>query len=233
MTTRPAVVALLTLYMPPCALCAERPFLDYSCEPEAVIAALGSRLPATDAELIAGVDAQHRSASANNLAEWAVDQLFRLHETTGDEQVAERAAAILRALAAPWLDATDEQLRAQITDAGAQDRSNLLMRDVAWDLARLWRLTGDPAMAHRVAIILQRYAEVMPDWPLVTRQGELRDQDDEAYRLAWDANGLWGGWFVSDVEAGLPVVRAFDLIHDSGAMQELGALEQIERDLVD
>jgi len=103
---------------------------------------------------------------------------------------------------------------------------------VAYDLARLYHLTGADLPARRAAIILQRYAEVMPGWPLVAREGELRDQDDEAYRLAWDANGLWGVWFVSDIEYGLPVARAFDLIHDSGAMQDLGALAQIERDLI-
>ncbi len=232
MTGQAAVMTLLALCVASCAVCAERPFLDYTCDAEAVTAAIGSRLPATDTELLASVDAQDRTAATNDLAEWAADQLFRLHETTGNDQAGERATTILQALAAPWLDATDEALRAQITDRGAQDRTNLLMRGVAWDLARLWRLTGDQAMAHRVAVILQRYAQVMPDWPLVTRAGDLVDQDDEAYRLAWDANGLWGSWYVSDTQAGLPVVRAFDLIHDSGAMQQLSALEQIERDLI-
>ena len=232
MTGQAAVMTLLALFLASCALCAERPFLDYTCDAEAVTDAIDDRIPATDAEFLAGVDAQDRSAAVNDLAEWAAEQFFRLHETTGDEQAGERATTVLRALAEPWLTATDEAFRAQITERGAQDRSNLLMRDVAWDLARLWRLTGDEVMAHRVAVILQRYAQVMPDWPLVTRAGELVDQDDEAYRLAWDANGLWGTWFVSDVAEGLPVVRAFDLIHDSGAMQDIGALEQIERDLI-
>lgn len=232
MAARMALTMMLMLCMASCAPGDQRPLLDYSCDPDATAEILGSRLPPTDAELIEGIDPQDRGAAANDLAEWAADQLFRLHETTGDEQARARAIAILRALAAPWLDAGDAKLRARITERGAQDSSNLLMRDVAWDLARLARLADDAGAAHRCAVILQRLAEVMPDWPLVTRQGELRDQDDEAYRRAWDANGLWGVWFVSDVEAGLPVVRAFDLIYDSGAMQALGALELIERDLI-
>ncbi|MFW6155842.1 MAG: heparinase II/III domain-containing protein [Armatimonadota bacterium] len=211
---------------------ADRPFLDYDCDPQRTAQVIEDRLPETDAELLARIDPGDRSAPESELAEWAVDRLFRLHETTGDEQVRDRARGLLRALAEPWLAASDEDLRAQIDDRGALDDSNLAMRAVAWDLARLYRLTGDPDMAHRAAVILQRYAEVMPDWPLVTRRGELRDQDDEAYRRAWDANGVWGSKFHTDLLRGLPVVRAFDLIHDSGAMQNLGALEQIERDLI-
>ncbi|MBD3291712.1 MAG: hypothetical protein GF393_02215 [Armatimonadia bacterium] len=225
-------IALLALCVATVAFCQERPFLDYECDSEAVAEALENRLPDSDADLIAQISTADRSSEDNDLAEWAAGQLFRIHETTGDEQARSRAAAILSALSARWVDASDQELRAQIDQQGALDDSNLMMRDVAWDLARLYRLTGDQAMAHRTAVILQRYAEVIPDWPLVTRQGELRNQDDEAYRLAWDANGLWGGWFVSDVEAGLPVVRAFDTIHDSGAMQDMGALDQIERDLI-
>jgi hypothetical protein len=232
MTTQMAASVVLLLVAASCSLSAERPLLNYSCDPEAVAEALRNRRPASDADLIAAIDTRDRLSSANDLAESSADQLFRLHETTGDAEARDRAVAILRTLAGPWASASDDELRAQITERGAQDASNLAMRDLAWDLARLYRLTGDAAMAHRTAIILQRFAEVMPRWPLVTREGELRDQDDEAYRRAWDANGLWGVWFVSDIEAGLPVVRAFDMIHDSGAMQALGALEQIERDLI-
>lgn len=210
----------------------ERPLLRYECDPEAVRVALAQRLPTEDTELLAAIDPADRAAEGSQLALWAADQLFALHMTTGESEPARRGAAILRALDAPWVQAGDEELRAQITERGAQDASNLLMRDVAWDLARLSRLADDAGAAHRCAVILQRLAEVMPGWPLVTREGELRAQDDEVYRRAWDANGLWGVWFVSDLDAGLPVVRAFDLIHDTGAMQALGALEQIERDLV-
>lgn len=221
----------IVLLMAP-AYAQQRPLLRYECDPETVRQALARRLPASDAELLAAIDPADRTAAGSQLALWAADQLFRLHMTTGEPEPAARATAILRALDARWVVASDEELRAQITERGALDASNLLMRDVAWDLARIAHLGSDDGAAHRCAVILQRLAEVMPRWPLVTHAGELRDQDDPAYRLAWDANGLWGVWFVSDLTAGLPVARAFDLIHDTGAMQELGALEQIERDLV-
>ncbi len=226
-----AVVAvMMALSSSGCAQ--QRPFLDYTCDPQATIASLEDRLPDSDAQLLAQIDPDDRLADGNSLAAWAADQLFALHETTGDERAAARATAILRALSGRWLALPEDRLRATITERGALDHANLAMRYVAWDLARLWRLTGDADSARRAAIILHRYAEVMPQWPLVTREGELRDQDDETYRLAWDANGLWGSWYVSDIEDGLPVVRAFDMIHDSGAMQQLGALEQIEHDLI-
>ena len=94
------------------------------------------------------------------------------------------------------------------------------------------RSGGDPAAAERAATILARLADVMPAWPLVTPEGETRHQDDMAYRSGWNASGLWGGWYVSDLKNGLPLVRAFDLIHDSGAMQRLTAVGTIERNLI-
>ena len=153
MTTQMAASVALLLAAASCSLCAERPLLDYSCDPEAVAEALRSRR-AGDAELIAAIDASDRLSSANDAAESSADQLFRLHATTGDAEARERAVAILGALAGPWASATDDELRAQITEGGAQDASNVAMRDLAWDLARLYRLTGDAAMAHRTAIIL-------------------------------------------------------------------------------
>ncbi len=210
----------------------ERPFLSYQGDVEALTKSTATILAADETELVAGLVPGDRKDQANASALAATENLFKLVETTDDGAARARALVILRTICAPLLDATDDALRAQITENGAQDASNLAMRDFTWDLARIWRLSADQAAAHKCAVILQRLAQVMPTWPLVTREGELKDQDDEAQRRAWDANGLWGGWFVSDVYDGLPVVRAFDLIYDSGAMQDLGALELIDRDLI-
>ncbi|MEA3403811.1 MAG: heparinase II/III family protein [Armatimonadota bacterium] len=226
------LVAVVLLVSSTIQAVAQRPFLSYECDPEATRERLEDRFPQSDDELLASVKPRQPLAEENAPPRAAADLLFRLHQTTGEADPGERAARILAALTAPWLEVSEDELRAQITERGALDDSNIAMRLVAWDLARLWRLTGDANAARRCALILQRYAQVMPQWPLVTREGQLRDQDDEAYRRAWDANGLWGVWFVSDIEFGLPVVRAFDMIHASGAMQQLGAVEQIERDLI-
>ena len=210
----------------------QRPFLQYTGDAEALPKVVQSFLEPSAEAAVAALVAGDRGHESNAAALRAVDSLIALANVTGEKPPADRALLILRTISGPLLAAPDEQLAAQITERGALDQSNLLMRDVSYDLARVYYVSGDKEAARRTAVILARLAEVMPKWPLVTREGELRDQDDERYRLAWDANGLWGVWFVSDIAAGLPVVRAFDLIYDSGAMQEIGALEKIERDLI-
>ena len=211
---------------------AERPFLTYDGDAESLrrslAGVLGRDLTALAAELVPG----ERDSEANAAALRAVDQLIALSAVSGDRQAHDRAVTILTTVSGSFLRLGDDALRGRITERGALDSPNRLMRDVAYDLARLYHLTGDAGAAHRTAVILARLAEVMPTWPLVTREGETRDQDDAVYRNAWDANGLWGGWFWSDISQGVPALRAFDLIHNSGAMQELGVLERIERDLL-
>ncbi|MBM4045590.1 MAG: hypothetical protein FJ279_10780, partial [Planctomycetes bacterium] len=161
----------------------------------------------------------------------AVDRLIALSKEAADGKAKAQALAILAAALGDRLQADDQKIRAGITEGGAKDKSNAVWRDTAYDLARYHHLTGDRGAAHRAAVILLRLAEVVKKWPLISREGKAFSQQDKAYLRQWDANGLWGGWYYFDLEGGLPLVRAYDLIHASGAMDELGpgARERIEK----
>ena len=209
-----------------------RPYLLYKGDPERLSKAVAPMMKLSEQQIVRKLVPGDRSAEANAGPLRAVDRMIALANVSGQRKYAERALLILKTVAVPYLEAPEEQILSQITERGALDKSNLLMRDLSYDLARIYHLSGDKHAAERAALILSRLADVMPKWPLVTRKGKTKDQDDRAYRLAWDANGLWGVWFHSDIQAGLPVARAFDLIHDSGVMQRMGALEKIERDLI-
>ena len=222
----------MTLTAPPGFSSQERPYLRYEGDAESLRKSLEPLLARPLNDLAPQLVPGDRAAKANDRALRSADSLIALANITGERCWADRALLVLKTISDPYLDAPEQQILSQITERGALDKSNLLMRDVAYDLARIYHLSGDAVAAKRCAEILSRLADVMPKWPLVTREGETRHQDDAAYRGAWDANGLWGVWFWLDLRAGLPVVRAFDLIHNSGAMQRLGALEKIERNLL-
>ena len=233
MTRAAALVAAVSacLVMPALAQAA-RPFLRYTGDPDKLRKAEAKLLSLSVGRLQQQLVPGDRSAEANRAPIAAVDRLIALFHVTGDKQYAERALLVLRRIAGAYLEAPEQQILSHITERGALDKSNLLMRDLSYDFARIYHLSRDERAAQRCAMILSRLADVMPKWPLVTREGKTKDQDDKAYRMAWDANGLWGVWYWSDLGAGLPVARAFDLIHDSGAMQRLAALDKIERDLI-
>ncbi len=215
----------------------ERPLLKYAGEEESLREAVADVMARSDADVAEVIDASDRGAKDNAVWLGAIDRLISLHMVTGERAPAERALLILETLSAPSIAAGEAELASRITDGGAADPVNLLMRDVAYDLARIHHLRAllgepDAGVAGKVAAILAAFAEVIPDWPLLTRDGELVSQDDEAYLRYWGARGLWGTWYHTDMQAGLPLLRAFDLIHDSGVMQERKTLETIERDAI-
>ncbi len=130
---------------------------------------------------------------------------------------AEMANAKPRALA--LLDAAlarhGERPEEKITTEGSKDRINLEIRDLAYTAALRYRLTGKENDAATVKRILLRFAEVMPTWPLWDPRRERRAQDDTKYFGEWDGRGLWGVWFHMDLEASEPLLRAWDIIHDT------------------
>lgn len=220
-----------------CANGADRPLLKYEGEVESLREAVAEVMARSDADVADAIDPSDRSAKDNAVYLGAIDRLIALHAQTGERPPAERALLILETLSAPALAEKEAQLAARITADGAADPMNPLMRDVAYDLARIHHLRralgqDDLEVAGKVAAILEAFAEHVPDWPLLTREGELTSQDDEQYLRYWGARGLWGTWYHTDMQAGVPLVRAFDLIHDSGVMQERGTLETIERDAI-
>jgi len=160
-----------------------------------------------------------------------------LWQATGEERGREAVMRACRAVLGDLIDASDEQLRAAMDpDKGFTPRSRMA-RDAACHFALMYQATGDAAHAHKAAVLLARFAEVMPDWPILSpHYGPLEDRKllprtwPDYYRTD-RVTGLWGGWIYSAIRAAAPLAWAYDLIHDSGELQRLGALEAVEAEL--
>jgi len=138
-----------------------------------------------------------------------------------------------RAALGELLEASDEALRARVSDRGSADPQNLLMRDAAYHFALLHYFTQDRAPARRAAVLLLRLAEQAAKWPLYNPSHQepktaFAQDDPAAFKDEYCA-GLWGSWLYSDLGIGAQTVgRAYDLIYDAGVMQELQALAAIQ-----
>lgn len=113
----------------------------------------------------------------------------------------------LAARLAPYLNMTDEQLRALLDNAGRANPQNIEMVAVTYDLALLYHLSGSLEAAHRAAVLLLRYAEVFPHWPKEYCTGSC---------------GIWTSWYHNDLETPMHLALAYDLIYHSGAFETIG-----------
>ncbi len=111
----------------------------------------------------------------------------------------------------------------------------------ARDLALLYVATKDTQHARRSAIILDRFAQVFPDWcyhyDYPFQQKQIYDGAVEPAKFR---NGFrtarWNWWAYMDIP--LPLVQAYDWIRDSDALSDLSrergvdCAARIERDLI-
>jgi hypothetical protein len=125
--------------------------------------------------------------------------------------------------------------------AKRDDEARVYVADRARDLALLYVATQDPQHARRSAIILDRFAQVFPDWcyhydyPFQQKKiydGVVTPSDfRSSYRTA-----RWSWWAYKDIP--LPLVQAFDWIRKSDALGDLSrergvdCAARIERDLI-
>jgi hypothetical protein len=135
-------------------------------------------------------------------------------------------AATLKSALASYLQMSEEDLRRKIDEGGSTKGDNFKMREVAYDLARAWVLTKEPGYARRAIVLLQRYAEVLPKWP-VSGQHKSARQDDLSYFRTysnWDEGGLWtpGAWYHGELINAAPLFKAWDLVCDSPELDKLG-----------
>jgi len=138
-----------------------------------------------------------------------------------------------------YVNLSAEELRAGISEKGSIDVGNHRMRDACEHFAMHYYLTCATNSASKAAVILARFAEQIPKWPIyhprwrntnvnprkVTR---TTPQDGPDFYRGSDAPGVWGLWMPADMSLSLPLARAYDLIYDSGEMQKAGTLEAIE-----
>lgn len=123
-------------------------------------------------------------------------------------------------------------------------RDDEVRRYLAWQtrsLAELYKATGDKFHARRAAVILDRFAEVFPNWcyhyDYPFRQKEIYDGDvspsefRDGYRTA-----RWNWWAYSDIPDEL--VDAYQMLKESGAFEDLSkekgvdVARRIEADLL-
>jgi len=167
--------------------------------------------------------------------EYGVKGAVRKWKLTGDKTYLNVAVKAYRTALRPYLNESDEQLRTRITDKGSIDLQNHRMRDACEHFAMLYYLSEDTGYAHKAAVLLSRFGEVIPKWPCYLPYGadsddvrESHPQSGPGFYREWDASGFWGTWIYLDLHQGVPLARAYDLIHTSGEMQKLGELKSIE-----
>lgn len=154
----------------------QRPFTKFTGDPVALHEQLKGVLGMPQEQIARSLAGEKREELRG-----AVDRLIALSKEAADEKAKSQALAVLTAALGDRLQADDQKIRAGITEAGAKDKSNAIWRDAAYDLARYHHLTADRGAAHRAAVILSRFAEVIKKWPLISREGKPFSQHDKAY----------------------------------------------------
>ncbi|MBM4112801.1 MAG: hypothetical protein FJ253_05410, partial [Phycisphaerae bacterium] len=141
----------------------------------------------------------------------------------------------LRAALGDLATRSPQELAAKVTERGAADPVNLEMRDAALHLAMLARVTNDRSHADRSAALLERFAEVIPRWPIWNPYHEEwskrkpMPQDDPVALRSEFAAGLWGLWIYFDLMMATPLAEAFSLLAPTGAIERLGAADAIQK----
>ncbi len=135
-----------------------------------------------------------------------------------------------------FYDSGNEKRRYYFLDCWSFQLKDYL-EGIAYQLGLLYRMTGDLKYAHKATVILNRYAEVYPHWPVEEMVGNYtnwyRFHSKPPYPFQ---SGKWGRWNPNNVPVYLGL--AYDLIYDSGEIeklsQELGGdvKRRIEGDLL-
>ncbi len=103
-----------------------------------------------------------------------------------------------------------------------QARGWRLARDffmlAAYDLAQVYHFTADQACARKAALILDRFAALYPGF-IVVRESSQQDQGFQEHPPYDTQGGKWGRWYYDEMPT--PLIRAYDLIWNSGALEKL------------
>ena len=89
--------------------------------------------------------------------EGAVRAAIGLWEITRSGRYRDLAEAACRATVADLLSASDEELCSSISDNGALEAQNFVMRNACYHFALLYHVTSDVAHARRAAVLLGRF----------------------------------------------------------------------------
>jgi len=98
-------------------------------------------------------------------------------------------------------------------------------------LAQLYSLTKDPVHARRAAVIVDRFAQVFPDWcyhydyPFQQKAIYDGDVSPAEYRPGF-RTARWNWWAYSDIP--MELLRAYELIRDSGVLADLSKEQGVD-----
>jgi len=157
-----------------------------------------------------------------------------LWERTGDEQYRDLALRAIQITLEEVMGLSDDELRAMITDRGVIDRSNIAARDACYHFALLHWLAGEREAARKSAVLLGRFSQAIPKWPVWNMYYEdwsvrkpMDPRDPKTFESQYSA-GLWGWWIYFDMIAAAPLMHAYDLVHPTGIMQEMGIIGPLD-----
>ena len=217
----------------------DHPVMDFGDDRERLERRVRRIEDATDEELLERLEGRNMSRGAGRTTYFsAIQAAIGLWETTEEAAYRDLAARACRIPLGELLDASEDDLRARITEVGPQDDENVRMRDACLLLALLYHVTKEREHAERATVLLARFAEQVPKWPIYKpHMGPWEERDKYAQssiksRTAWDMAGIWGEWIYVDIHHSLPFADAYDLVYGAGTMQETGSLEAIEALLV-
>jgi len=110
-----------------------------------------------------------------------------------------------------YINLSDEALINYLDNTGKNNSQNAAMVFITYDFALLYHLTGDTNYAHKAAILLNRYAEVFPQWPL--------DYSDRLGHYMW-----WDNWFHRDLGiVARYLAQAYDLVANSNVFDTINS----------
>lgn len=94
-----------------------------------------------------------------------------------------------------------------------QQRPKVLnFKDLGYEHAMLYLLTGERKHAAVAKDILLRFSSVVGEWPLYDRENKPHSQDELSYLKKSTANGLWSVWNPLDLAISQPLLRAYDIV---------------------
>jgi hypothetical protein len=137
---------------------------------------------------------------------------------------------------AGYIAMPEDSLRALITLEGGKG-INVVMKQAVYDMARLYQKTKQDIYADRAVLLLERFAEVVPQWPLIDRMDGHPIPISTVNWSDWSNSGFWGIWYPQDLEECVQLPLAYDFIASSGAIERrsvktgVDVRQKIENDL--
>ena len=157
-----------------------------------------------------------------------------LWKRRSDAEARDQAVRALRVALQPWLERSPQSLAAAVTDQGSHDPVNLDLRDACLHFAQLWSLTGEAGHAARSRSLLERFAQMVPKWPIwspyygeESAKRPLPPDDPATYRGEFAA-GPWGSWIYMDLVMMQPLLDAWTILRGTpGAAPDPGTMRTL------